>query len=124
MIKVYIHNEQQFNKYHANNSHIAQVMQNQTYNGEIGTQTANPAQMGGEIRRLYGNDFKYVLQSSWNFNHAIAYGNNIFLHPGSYVEPGIAEMLSLKMLRGSRNGLKEMNSILLSGSVAQSIFGQ
>ena len=66
LIGLWIQDELQFDKYHANYSHIAQVMQNQTYNGEIGTQTANPAQMGGEIRRLYGNDFKYVLQSSWN----------------------------------------------------------
>jgi putative ABC transport system permease protein len=124
LIGLWIHDELQFDKYHPNYSHIAQVMQHQTYNGEIGSQTANPAVMGGEIRRLYGSDFKYVLQSSWNFNHGLAYGNNIFRQPGSYIEPGIAEMLSLKMLKGSRDGLKEMNSILLSESVAKAIFGE
>ena len=35
-----------------------------------------------------------------------------------------AEMLSLNMLKGSRGGLEELNSILLSESLAQSLFGE
>ncbi len=124
LISLWIYDELKFDKYHQNYSRIAQVMQNQTYNGKVGTQSANPAVMAGEIRRVYGGDFKYVLQSSWNSNHALTYGDKIFLKTGSYFEPGVTEMLSLKMLKGSRGGLKEMNSILLSKSVADAIFGQ
>lgn len=124
LISLWIYDELQYDKYHKNYNRIAQVMQNQTYNGEIGTQPANPAVLAEEIRRLYGNDFKYVLQSSWNGNHALTYGDKIFLKPGSFFEPQVAEMLSLKMLKGSRDGLKEMNSILLSASVAAAIFGR
>jgi len=123
LIGLWIYDELDFDKYHQNYDRIAQVMQHQTYNGEIGTQTANPALMAGEIRRLYSNDFKHVLQSSWNYDHAITYGDKIILQPGSYFEPGVADMLSLKMVKGSRNGLKEMNSILLSRSSAKAVFG-
>jgi hypothetical protein len=63
LISLWIVDELGYDKYHKNYDRIVQVMQNQTYNGEIGTQTANPAVMGEEIRRVYGNDFKYVLQS-------------------------------------------------------------
>ena len=45
------------------------------------------------------------------------------LKNGSYFEPEVAEMLSLKMIKGSRNGLKEPYSILLSASVAEAYFG-
>jgi putative ABC transport system permease protein len=123
LIGLWIWDELRFDKYHNNYDRIVQVMQHQNYNGEIGTQTSNPAQMAEEIRRLYSNDFKYVLQSSWNFNHALTYGEKIFLKPGSFFEPQVAEMLTLKMLSGSRAGLKEMNSILLSSTVAKAIFG-
>jgi putative ABC transport system permease protein len=123
LIGLWIWDELRFDKYHNNYERIVQVMQHQNYNGEIGTQTSNPAQMAEEIRRLYSNDFKYVLQSSWNFNHALTYGEKIFLKPGSFFEPQVAEMLTLKMLSGSRAGLKEMNSILLSSTVAKAIFG-
>ena len=123
LIGLWIYDEVQYDKYHQNYDRIAQVMQHQTYNGEIGTQTANPAVMAGEIRRLYGPDFKYVLQSSWNFDHAFTYGDKILLIPGSFFEPGVADMLTLKMLSGSRNGLTDMNSILLCQSSAKALFG-
>jgi ABC-type antimicrobial peptide transport system permease subunit len=123
LIGLWIYDEVQYDKYHQNYDRIAQVMQHQTYNGEIGTQTANPAVMAGEIRRLYGNDFKHVLQSSWNFDHAFTYGDKILLIPGSFFEPGVADMLTLKMKLGSRNGLADMNSILLCQSSAKALFG-
>src|SRR5688500_11779762 len=124
LIGLWIYDELSFDKYHKNYDRIVQVMQHQNFNGVRETQSANPAGMAGEIRRLYGSDFKYVLQSSWNYNHAIKYGDKIFLKPGSYFEPQVAEMLSLKMLRGTRNGLKEINSILISESVANAYFGK
>jgi len=123
LIGLWIYDEVVYDKYHKNYDRIAQVMQHQTYNGEIGTQTANPAVMGEEIRRLYGNDFKHVLQSSWNFDHAFTYGDKILLIPGSYFEPGVSDMLTLKMQSGSKNGLADMNSILLSQSSARALFG-
>jgi putative ABC transport system permease protein len=124
LIGLWIYDELNFDKYHQNYKRIAQVMQHQTFNGEISTQTANPAGMAEEIRSLYGSDFKYVVQSSWNYDHTLTYGDKMFLKPGSYFEPGVGEMLSLKMLYGSRNGLREMNSILLSKSVAEAYFGK
>lgn len=123
LIGLWIYDELNFDKYFKNYDRIAQVMQHQNFNGEIGTQTANPAAMAEEIRNKYGSDFKYVLQSSWNYDHTLTYGDKMFLKPGSYFEPQVTEMLSLKMLRGSKGGLKEMNSILLSESVARAYFG-
>ncbi|HMQ88417.1 MAG TPA: ABC transporter permease [Flavilitoribacter sp.] len=123
LIGLWIWDELTYDTYHEHYERIAQVMQHQTYNGEIGSQVANPAVMGAEIRNNYGSDFKYVLQSSWNFNHTLAYGDKKLLKPGSYFEPQAAEMLSLKMLAGTRDGLKDPNSILLSESIARSFFG-
>lgn len=123
LIAVWIWDELQYDKYHPNHEKIAQVLQHQTYNGEVMTQSANPAAMAEEIRRLYGSNFKYVLQSSWNFNHSIKYGDKLILQPGSFFEPQVTDMLSLKMLKGSRDGLKEMNSILISETVARAVFG-
>jgi len=124
LIGLWIYDEVSYDKYHPNYDRIAQVLQNQTYNGEIGTQEANPAVMGGEIRRVYGSDFKHVLQGSWNFNHSIAYGDKITLHQGMYFEPGAPDMLSLKMIQGTRKGLTDLKSIMLSQSVATAVFGK
>jgi hypothetical protein len=123
LIGLWIWDELSYNKYHKNYDRIVRVMQNQNFNGEIGTQVSNPYVLAAEIRNKYGSDFKYVLQSSWNNQHTLTYGEKKLLKNGSYFEPEVAEMLSLKMIKGSRNGLKEPYSILLSSSVAEAYFG-
>jgi hypothetical protein len=123
LIGLWIWDELSYNKYHKNYDKIARVMQHQVFNGEIGTQISNPAVMAGEIRNKFGSDFKYVLQSSWNFDHTLTYGEKKFLKEGSFFEPEVTEMLSLKMLKGTRAGLKDPYSILLSESVAKAYFG-
>ena len=99
-------------------------MQNANFNGEIGTQTANPALMGPAIRARYGSDFKYVVQASWTGGHLLAVGNKLFNKDGIFFEPDAPEMLTLKMLKGTRQGLKDPHSILLSASTAEAIFGK
>jgi putative ABC transport system permease protein len=123
LIALWVYDEISYDRYHKNYDRIAQVMQHQTYNSEIGTQEANPAQMAEEIRNVYGSDFNYVLQASWNFEHTLTYGDKMFLITGSYFEPEAPEMLTLEMVYGTRQGLKDMNSILLSQSVAKTYFG-
>ncbi len=123
LIGLWVYNELSFDKYHANYDRIAQVMQHANYNGEVGSQTANPAVMGPELRSKYGDNFKYVVQSSWTGGHLLSIGNKHISKTGIYFEPDAPEMLSLKMLKGTRAGLKDPHSILLSASAAEAIFG-
>lgn len=124
LIGLWVFDELTFDKHFNNYDRIVQVMQHQTYNGQVGTQVANPAVMAEEIRNVYGSDFKHVLQSSWNNNHTLTYGEKIFSKTGSYFEPGVVDMLSLNIIHGTKDGLKDMNSILLAESVAKSYFGE
>jgi ABC-type antimicrobial peptide transport system permease subunit len=123
LIGLWIWDELAFNKYHQNYSRIAQVWQTAVYNGHIESQVSNPALMGEEIRNNFGSDFKYVLQSSWTSTHILAHGEKKINRDGNYFEPGVTEMLSLNMLKGTRDGLKDPHSILLSASTAKAIFG-
>lgn len=123
IIGLWIWDEVTYDRYHPNYERIAQVMQHQTFNGEVGTQTANPAVMGGQIRNDYPSDFKHVLQCSWMGDHTLAFKDKKLLKSGNYFEPGVTDMLSLKMLKGPRDGLKEPHNILLSESVARAFFG-
>jgi ABC-type antimicrobial peptide transport system permease subunit len=123
LIGLWVFNELSFDKYHQNYDRIAQVMQHANFNGKVETQTANPAQMGPEIRAKHGSDFKYVVQSSWAGSQLLSVGDRNFMRVGSYFEADAPEMLTLKMLKGTRAGLKDPYSILLSASTAEAIFG-
>jgi ABC-type antimicrobial peptide transport system permease subunit len=102
---------------------IAQVMQNQTFDGEVRTRGGEAMQLGPELASSYGHDLKYVVMSSWTENNTLSFGDKHLRKSGNYMSPEAPDMLSLKMLKGTRAGLKEPGSILLSESVARSIFG-
>ena len=124
LIGLWVYDELSFDKYHKNYDRIAQVMQHANFNGEWDSQTANPAVMGPELRNKYGSDFKYVVQSSWTGSHLLSVGNKHITKVGNFFEPDAPEMLSLKMLKGTRAGLKDPYSIMLSASAAESVFGK
>ncbi|HPN68223.1 MAG TPA: ABC transporter permease [Saprospiraceae bacterium] len=123
LIGLWIWDEINFNKHHKNYDSIVRVMQHQTFNGTVQSFNSNPYIMASEIRKNHGEDFLYVVQSSWNNEHILTFGDKALIRQGSYIEPEISEMLSLEMIHGAKDGLKDMNSMLLNESVAKAFFG-
>ena len=123
LIGFWVNDELTFNRHFRNYNHIAQVMQHANFNGKIESQVANPGLMGPELREKHGSDFKYVVQASWPGGHLLTIGDKHFNIVGNFFERDAPEMLSLNMLKGTRAGLKDPYSIMLSASVARSIFG-
>ena len=123
LIGLWIYDELSFNKYHKNYDRITQVMQHQTFNGEVSSQTANPYLLGGEIREKYSSDFKYVVMSSGRSRHILKFGDKKLTRIGEYLEAQAPDMLSLKMLKGTNNGLQDPSSILINESTARALFG-
>jgi len=123
IVGLWIWDELSFDKYHRNFDKIAQVMQNQTTNGIIKTQVGVPIPLGDELKASYGSHFKYVVLSSRTKAHLLATGDKQLAKRGNFMEPSAPEMLTLKMLNGTRMGLKEPSSILISYSLSLSLFG-
>ena len=123
LIGLWIWDELSFNKSFQNYDRIAQVMTNTVYNGGIGTNFNTAPPYGDELRNKFGADFKHVLMTSRPFPMVLSSGEKNLMKTGYYFEPGVTDMLSLKMLKGSRDGLKDPSSILLSASAAKTFFG-
>ncbi|SEW28018.1 ABC-type antimicrobial peptide transport system, permease component [Chitinophaga sp. YR573] len=123
LIGLWIYDELSFNKYHKNYNSIARVMQNQVLSGKKYTQKSAPLPLGKELENKYGSDFKYIVMSSWGIEHILTAGETKLSRTGIYMDKDAAAMLSLKMLKGNYDGLKEPNSILLSASAAKAAFG-
>ena len=123
LIVLWINDELSFDKYHKNYNSIAQVMQNQTLNGEVGTQPTIPMPLGEELRTTYGSEFKKVVMSTGTGKHILASANNHFVKTGKYMQADAPSLFSLKILNGSDNGLHDPYSIMLSRNVATAIFG-
>jgi putative ABC transport system permease protein len=125
LIGLWIYDELSFNKYHKNYDRIAQVMRHFTFEGktETGGQS-NPIPLSTELRHAYGSDFTYIVMSTKPVDFIISYGDKKFTQQGRFMQADAAKMLTLNMLHGTRNGLDEINSVLLSGSLARKLFGK
>src|SRR5437868_5933461 len=65
LIGLWMWSELSFNKNFQNYDHIAQVMQNQTFNGEVQTWNSAPMPLAAVLRNNYGDNFKHVILSDW-----------------------------------------------------------
>ncbi len=124
LIGLWVYDELSFDHSFENYDRIAQVMQHQTSNGEIGTQGAIPSPLGAELRRNYGDNFKHILMASWTESHVFRVGNKTLSKFGIFIESQAPDMLTLTMRRGTRAGLTEPASILLAESTARALFGE
>ncbi len=123
LIGLWIWDELSFDKYHQNYDRIAIVTQHETFNGTINTSAVISLPLDAELRKSYGNDFKHLVISSWTEKHVLVVGDKKVSYPGNFMGSEAPEMFSLHMLKGTRNGLKDPSSMLISQSIAKALFG-
>ncbi|HTI12303.1 MAG TPA: ABC transporter permease [Puia sp.] len=124
LIGLWIRDEYSYDRYNANYDRIARVMQHGRLDGNTYTTYSMPIPLGNELRTTYGHYFKQVVLSYWLRDHVLAFQDKKLTEKGKFMEEAAPDMLALKMIRGSRNGLKDPGSILLASSVAKAIFGE
>jgi putative ABC transport system permease protein len=126
LIGLWIWDELSYDKYFQNYNRLVQVMQHQTFNGERGTQSSIPLPLGSKLRADYTGptkDFKYAIMSTWTQGHIVAFKDKKLSQSGNYMQPEALDMLALKMVKGTRAGLKDPSSIVMSAKLAKALFG-
>ncbi|HKO82306.1 MAG TPA: ABC transporter permease, partial [Chitinophagaceae bacterium] len=123
LIAFWIYDELSYDKFHKNYDRIAQVMQHQTFNGYKGTGQAIPMPLVAEMKSKYGSNFKYLVMASWQGDRILSVGEKSVSIEGNFMDADAARMLTLKMLKGTYDGLKDPHSILIAASTAKAIFG-
>jgi len=85
LIGLWMWDELSFNKNFDNYNRIAQVMQNQTFNGEVQTWANVPNPLGPVLQKDYGSNFKYVVRSGYVEEHGFELGGKKFKISGTYM---------------------------------------
>ena len=123
LIGLWIWDEISFDKYHENFDRIVQVMQKQSFNGDVNTRNKLPMTLATDLTTNYRNDFTSVVRSTFTEDHILTFNGNKYTRKGNFMDKAAPDMLTLKMLEGSRNGLQRQGTILLSQTVARALFG-
>ncbi|HET6252890.1 MAG TPA: ABC transporter permease [Puia sp.] len=123
LIGLWIYDEISFDKTNtANYERIGRVWQNVDFGDGIATYQVMPIPLAKDMRTNYP-DFQSVTLASNLQQQVLAYGDKLISHSGAYTDPGFPVMMTLKMQSGDRGALKDMNTVLLSSSLATAIFG-
>lgn len=124
IIGLWVVDELGHNNYFTHKDRIAQIFQSQTFNGETGTGPAIPRPLEMALRDGYRDSFKHLAMSSWNTPQYLKYKETSISRDGYFIQPEAPEMLDLKILKGERDGVREINSIMLDESTANALFGK
>ncbi|MEJ0054962.1 MAG: ABC transporter permease [Bacteroidota bacterium] len=126
LIGLWIYDELSFNKYHQNYDRIGELWTGKTdvQTSAIIGSTATPYPVTTILREKYPQYFKRVLRAWWLNNYTLTLDGEKLTRYGQFIEGDGIEMLSLKMLSGGNESLKDPHSIILSRSTAESIFGK
>lgn len=123
LIGLWVADELSFDHYDPHYRRVAEVMQNRTFDGTIQTGKAIPVPLGEELRKSYGSDFKYVAMSTWCWGHTMSAGEKHLFVSGCFMQPDGPEVLGLTIVEGAKEGLRDASSIIVSRSLARSLFG-
>lgn len=124
-IGLWIYDELSFNKRHEHYDTIGKIWQgsidHQTQMIEGGYALQYP--VAATLRNNYGQYFEQVLMAWWITDFTLSVGDRKFARTGEFIEEGGPEMLSLKMLSGTYESLRDPQSIILSKALASAMFG-
>ena len=120
-IALYVNDELSYNKYHDNYDHIAKVYRKNS-TGMI-SQILTTG-FGTQLKADYGSYFKYIALLRQRLEQrVISYDNKEFTEGGYFIQSDGPKMFTFNMIYGSRNGLEEFGSIIISQSLSQKLFG-
>jgi putative ABC transport system permease protein len=123
LIGLWIWDELSFDTYHTHYRDIAQIMENQTLETGVNTMYVKPYPLAKELRDKYGDDFKQVAAFNLAAGVVVSSGAKKLSWTGGFADPQFPEMMTLKMVDGSRSALDDPSSILVSSSLANAVFG-
>ncbi len=124
LIGLWVYNEVSFNSQYENSERIAQFMQNQTFNGgEIETWRGQAMQLEPALRNSHADKFDYIVTSAGTDDYLLSFEDKEVTKEGGYFSADVMGMLSLEMVHGTRDALKDMNVVVLSASTAEALFG-
>lgn len=125
LIGLWVYDEVSYNHSFKNYQHIAQV--SRRYTEPLNLQTNNSVYlqqpMANVLRNNYGNLFKHVVKTQGERDFDLKIDNNTVTKKGEFIENGVIDMFSLKMLKGSKESLNDQQSIIISESTAKALFG-
>ena len=128
LIGLWVWDETTYNHYHRNHSRLGIAYDNQIENGAINTSTGVDIPLAEVLRTRYASDIKHVALTSELETHLLtpvgpATAGKKIQGQCRWVDAQLPGMLTLHFLRGNDQALSDPSSIILTASMARTLFG-
>lgn len=120
---LWVHDELSFNQNHANYENIVQVLRKNNFNGSIHVNSSMVSMLGAYLEQTYPTIFQDVAITFFrNQEQFLKVGNRSIERLGYFFSKDVADVLSLEMLKGTSYNESQLEAILLSNSLAKTLF--
>ena len=125
LIFLWMLDEISVDRFHTKIDRIYKVMINDIYaDGRMETYEA-PTVMIGKALRKDIPEIDEVVQTSWNEDMLVKFGDKKFMESGLYADPGLFSIFSFPISMGNKlNPLSDINSISISEKLAKKLFDE
>jgi len=123
LIGLWIWDEVSWDHVHSHHTRLARMMDTQLENGKASTGNGIDPPLADELRSKYGSDFKHIALAGGFEGHLLTAANKKVQKVGFSCQQELPGMLTLHMLKGSINALKDPSSTLITASLAKTLFG-
>jgi putative ABC transport system permease protein len=122
LIGLWIWDEISFNYYHKNHANLGEVASIETFNGVTNTEEYSSVPIAAALRNNYPQEIKNAAVTR-EINAAFIVKDKKINASGLWAESAFPSMLTLHMKKGDYGHFNDPSSLLISESLAKSLFG-
>lgn len=123
IIGMWVQYEKSFDQFHTNGERVGVFVKHTLFNDVKGSQYMTPAPVYDIMLHDYP-EVKRATRISQNAQLSLVHGNIKFFKSGIFADPAFLHMFSFPLIEGNINtALNEVNSIILTKTQAQALFG-
>lgn len=123
LIVLWVNDELQMDKFHANDTRLYNVMEHQQYAEDIMTTHSTPGLLAETLKEEVP-EIEYAATVTWRSIYTLTAGETNIDAGGYYAGGDFFKIFSFELLQGqAETVLRDLNAIVLSESTAKSLFG-
>ena len=123
LIYLWVADELSMDKFHSKDAQLYQLMEHQQYAADVMTTTSTPGLLADALKAEIP-EIEYAATTTWVNKFTLTVNNNNITGEGFYVGEDFFNIFSFELIEGNPDYvLKDKNSIVISESLARSLFG-
>ncbi len=124
LILLWVLDELNYDRFHADTERIYQVMEHQSYSGDIMTTHSTPGILAPALKEEVP-EFEHVATYTWNIEYLFTKGEKSLKETGLYARPDFFHILDIKILHGGKDELiNSPKSVVISKELAEKYFNE